>query len=178
MTTTDVPPMIVEDEEDNPLLTKTPDLDIPSEEAPRKRRKRSDAGQPRGPRGTRKRATTLAKKITSGVHLVAAGLSQIDTFDAAIVAHNAERLGNAWAPVVENNPRIAALFANLEKGGVWGAAILSSLSVALPILLHHRPDLLPPAAKAVAFSMIPPEIHAQMAQQAQQQAQHAAADGA
>lgn len=162
---TDTAPMKLKDDE--PLITP---LDNPfasaseseGEPAPKTRKPRSDAGKPRGPRGARRKVTGLSKKIEAAIAMVAAGVATVDSFDSAIILHNAERLGNAWAPVVETNPKVAQFFASLEKGGVWGAAIMSTAAVLLPILLHHRPDVLPMPLKVVAVSQVPPEILAQM----------------
>lgn len=164
----DIAPKAVKDDEQeaNPFVSGDPSSPLVDEDGTKKRRRtRSDAGKPRGPRGGR-RASSLAKKISSAVAMVAAGVATVDPFDSAIILHNADRLGNAWAPVVEQNPKIAAFFASLEKGGVWGNAVFSTMAVALPILLHHRPDILPTPLRAVAVSMIPQEVTAMMVNQA------------
>jgi len=167
----DRPPAKVKDDDlglmpegGNPLVSGSGDPFV-GEDEPKKRRTRSDAGKPRGPR--RARASTLSKKISAAVAMFAAGVAIVEPFDSAVILHNADKLGNAWAPVVEQNPKIAAFFNSLEKGGVWGNAVFSSLSVALPILLHHVPDRLPSPIRVLAASLIPPQIHAQMASQAQ-----------
>lgn len=179
---TDKPPAKVKDDDGlglmpegaNPLVSGDPFVPDDSSE-PRKRRTRSDAGKPRGPRG--RRSNPLSKKISAAVAMVAAGVATVDPFDSAVILHNADKLGNAWAPVVEQNPKIAAFFNSLEKGGVWGNAVFSTLSVALPIMLHHMPDKLPPAVRALAASLIPPEIHARMASMAQAAANGVAPNG-
>lgn len=163
---TDKPPTKVKDddapmESTNPFITNVDEGVDSSEPGEKKRRTRSDAGKPRGPRRG-PRSSTLAKKISAAFAMVAAGVATVDAFDSQIILHNADRLGNAWAPVVEQNPKIKAFFDSLEKGGVWGNAIFSTLAVALPITLNHRADLLPAPLRAVAMSMIPPDIAARM----------------
>lgn len=118
---------------------------------PKRRKPRSDAGKPRGPR--KKRSSKLAPQITRGLHLAAAALTAVDPYDAVVVAANAEKLGNAWGPVLERYPRVMQAIGNLEKGGVWGAAILTTASVALPILYHHNPQILPEPLRGMAAAM-------------------------
>jgi len=132
----------------------------------RVRKRRSDAGKPRGPRsgGTRRvtkaRVTALAGKLSSGFNLVAAGLVSVDQYSALVVSQNAEKLGNAWAPVIAQNPRLVQVLDHLEKGGNLGAALLATGAVALPILVHHRPDWFPEHIRAVGRAM-GPQIPAQ-----------------
>lgn len=129
----------------------------------RQRKRRSDAGQPRGPRSTsgprrsasKARVTSLAGRLASGVSLAAAGLATVDPYSAAVVGGNAEKLANAWAPVIANNPRIVAAINHLEKGGNIGAALLATGAVALPILVHHRPQWFPDHIRAVGRAMGP-----------------------
>lgn len=169
----DKPPMKVKDDEDvNPLVSGSAGNAFGVEDEPKTRKVRSDAGKPRGPRGSR-RSGTLSKKISSAIAMVAAGVATVDPFDSAIILHNADRLGNAWAPVVEQNPRIKQFFESLEKGGVWGSAIFATMSVALPIVAHHMPHVLPPPLKMLAASMLPPDMLQKMAQTQQG---HAAAN--
>lgn len=160
MATTDIKPGKLSDaDKENPFIVGDPSQTIGDDE-PKPRKTRSDAGRPRGPRKGRK--TALAGKITQAANMVAAGLAAVDMFDSLIVSHNAENIGKSWAPVVEQNPRVKQFFESLEKGGVWGAAIISAASVALPIIAHHMPGALPAPVQAIAHGLIPEAMREQM----------------
>lgn len=155
-TVTDSPPRAVNTTgETDPLF----DEGVPAQDPP-PRKQRSDKGKPRGPR--KKRSSPLARKISEAVAMAAAGVATIDEFDSAILLANADRLGKSWAPVVDSSPRVKQFFESLERGGVWGAAIMSTACVALPIVANHAPELLPPPLRALAVSLIPSEIRARM----------------
>jgi hypothetical protein len=137
---TDTPPKEVVDE--------YPPVDE-NQDGGRKRRRRSDAGKPRGPRKRNK----LAPQIARAFHLVSAALVAVDPYDALVIGSNADKLGAAWGPVLERYPRVMQAIASLEKGGAWGAAILTTAGVALPIIYHHRPTVLPEPLRGLAASM-------------------------
>lgn len=140
---------IADPEKDTPPGDVKPD--DAAEREPKARKPRSDAGQPRGPR--KRRTSKLAPNLSAAFHMAAAALVAIDPFDAVVIGANADKLANAWAPVIEKNPRLLAAIANLEKGGVWGAAILTTAGVVLPILAHHKPDILPEPLRGMASAM-------------------------
>lgn len=127
----------------------------------RVRKKRSDAGKPRGTttgsarRPSKAKIAALADKLAQGANLVAAGLMTVDPYSSTVVAHNAERLGNAWAPVIASNSRLARMINQLEQGGNIGAALLVTGSVALPILVHHRPQWFPSQVRAIGEALGP-----------------------
>lgn len=114
---------------------------------------RADAApkQPLGPKKAAGRA--LAKKL-QGIIEFAAGMAKIkEPFDGAVLEAGAPKLAETYAAVLERHPRAVAFLNQLETGGVYGAAAIATLTVALPILAHHR--VLPEAAFPLAVILSP-----------------------
>lgn len=127
-------------------------------EGTKRRKRRSDAGKPRGPRRSSRGVSAIAKKLSSGINLVAAVVSAVDVADGAIIGANADKLAQAWAPVINENQRALQILGQLEKGGHLGGAVLATGAVVLPILVRHRPDVFPPMVRAFALSLVPEEV--------------------
>lgn len=107
--------------------------------------------QPLGPKKAAGRA--LAKKL-QGIIEFAAGMAKIkEPFDGAVLEAGAPKLAETYAAVLERHPRAVAFLNQLETGGVYGAAAIATLTVALPILAHHR--ILPEAAFPLAVILSP-----------------------
>lgn len=138
-------------------------LPEPSDAPPRRtRRRRSDAGKPRGARRAAAGATAakvlgptaIRRRLEELANLAGGLLSLVEPHDGAVILANAEPLARAWAPIAERHPRVRAALVGLESGGVYGAAAVATLTVLLPILAHHR--LLPaPAAQLAGLAGVP-----------------------
>lgn len=128
--------------------------DKPPEDSPpeptRTRKTRSDKGVPRGPRGSRRASSTaqIEKKLRDIANTTGGLVSAFEPYDGRIILNNADNLAASWAKVAERHPQFRQAIEGMEAGGVYGAAILSLLMVALPILLHH--GMLPPAIQPFA----------------------------
>jgi hypothetical protein len=137
---------------------------------------------PRGPSGagakgtrppvgapTKRRGQAIARKITQLVHFTAGIVTLRDPFDGAVLAAGAPKLGETYGAVLERHPRVLAALEQFEQGGVYGAAAVATLTVALPIAAHH--NLLPAGPLvALANAMIPREVMERMATYGQAQA--------
>jgi hypothetical protein len=110
----------------------------------------SDAGGVKIPlrRGTRKatripadvKGWTVSRiqgRLKEAISTVAAFASLREPFDGSIIFNNADKLAEAYAPLIERDKRLLQFFAQLEKGGAYGAAITVTIGVAIPILIHH-----------------------------------------
>lgn len=94
-------------------------------------------------------AARIKTRLTEWLNLAAAGITMRDPFDGLVIGMNADKLAEAYAPLIERDKRLQQLFAQLEKGGAYGAAITVTIGVAIPILVHHGklPDTLVPLAR-------------------------------
>ncbi len=68
---------------------------------------------------------------------LAGALAIVDPFDGACIALNSRQVANAWGALAEQNERVRRLLEAALSGGAWGAALLATLTMLLPILVHH-----------------------------------------
>lgn len=92
--------------------------------APRRtRRKRKDAGRPRGPAGPRAARglgrAAIRSKLAELAKLVGGLTAFVDQYDGAVIMANADQLADAWAPIVERHPRLKVAISGIEQGGVY-----------------------------------------------------------
>lgn len=128
----------------------------PNDKPPRKVRKpRSDRGRSRTARSPRDATPAALRKGLAQIISTVGGLVMfIDAYDGQVIAQNAEPLADGWAKVAERHPRVRGALGAFENGGVYGAAIIATVTVAMPILAHHR--MLPPRAlDAMAMAGVP-----------------------
>jgi len=129
-------------------------LEAPNDTPPKRaRRKRADAGKPRGSRARTVTASTatIRKRLAEVFSMVGGVVSLLDAHDGRVILANAEPLADGWAKVAERHPRMRQALEGFEAGGVYGAAIVSTVMVVVPIMAHHRmipPNLLGAAAMA------------------------------
>lgn len=103
---------------------------------------------PRG-RGRPRRAPSLEERIyeTLGHQDTFQGQLQLtgvagfvglfDEYDGQIIALNSAKVAHAYAQLAEDNERFRRLIEYAMTGGTVGAAIIATLGMALPILIHH-----------------------------------------
>ncbi len=102
-----------------------------------------------GARKARSMGTAATRKAIAGTVRLVGGLAALaDPIDGAHIVNNADTLAEAWAPVFDRHPRLKVALTGIEAGGIYGAAIVATLTVALPILARH--NAIPPAAVAAA----------------------------
>lgn len=75
----------------------------------------------------------LAEFIATG----AAFITMREPFDGTMIHANADKIADAYAPLIERNRRLQLMMMQLEKGGAYGAAITVTIGLAIPILIHH-----------------------------------------
>lgn len=60
-----------------------------------------------------------------------------DQYCAEIIAARAPALASSWAELAKQNASVRRVLESLMEGSAWGAVILSTLGVAVPIAKHH-----------------------------------------
>lgn len=93
--------------------------------------KRTGPKKKPGPANLEAKLTESVKGL--GMALATAG--QID--DGMILISRGPALCSAWADVAESNAQVKRVLTALVTTGVWSGVILSSASVALPIIQNH-----------------------------------------
>lgn len=101
------------------------------------------------------KAKAMGKKITDGIVFLAGMVAIREPYDGQILAAGAPKLGETYAAVLEKHPKALAFLNQLETGGVYGAAVLATLSVALPLAAHHMGDGFPANLRPLAAILSP-----------------------
>lgn len=124
----------------------------PADAAPRRGRRKGSrraASAAAGAKRAKSMGTAATRKAIAETLRLVGGLAAIaDPVDGSIILQNADTLAEAWAPIFDRHPRLKVALSGIEAGGIYGAAIVATASVALPILAHH--GKLPPAALQAA----------------------------
>lgn len=92
-----------------------------------------------GGTGARKRPTPkLQKQLEEFLGTPALIYGAVgDEYGAWIIANRTPAMAEAWYELAQQNAGVRRVLENLVEGSAWGGVILSSLSVVLPLLVHH-----------------------------------------
>lgn len=122
-------------------------IDIPPMETPKRRGRPPGSKNKIGSTVTNLGATK--KRLTEIIRTVAGVIALRDPYSADVIGMNAERLGNAYSEVAAKHPKVLKAVEHFETGGVYGAAILATAGVVLPIGIYHgwiSPNFIPLAS--------------------------------
>lgn len=95
---------------------------------------------PRPTGGSARDLKTRLEELFGGMALLpmAAG----DHYSAHIIATRSGHLAEAWSDLAKQNPAVKRVLEGMLQGGAWGAVIMSTGAVVVPILGHY--GFLPP----------------------------------
>jgi hypothetical protein len=95
-------------------------------------------GQTVGKRNAASKNAKRTEKLHTLFSTIGGGIALVDMYDAQVIMTNAMPLAQALADVADVNPAIAKAIDGLSTGGTYGALILAVVSIAMPILAHHK----------------------------------------
>lgn len=123
--------------------------DTPPKSVPRPGIKRTTTGtQAKSTTGPKLSVASIKRRLTEAIRITAAGIMTRQPYDGMIIGENAELIADAYAPLIERNKQIRKAFEYLEGAGTYGAAVMVTVGVAIPILVNH--NLIPESALALA----------------------------
>lgn len=122
---------------------------------PRKRRPRGSGGAPKigSPSGMQRdtaKRSNYAQKMTALHGIVGGALTVSSQADGAVILGHAEALGNAWADVAMQYPKVAEAIDKMAGGAVIGTLVMLYAQVTLQIMANH--------GKAPAFLASAPNL--------------------
>lgn len=125
-------------------------VDLPPSTEPKR-----GPGRPRGSKNkiggntTSSSMATTKKRITEIIRTMAGVIALRDPYSADVIGMNADRLGNAYSDVAAKHPKALKALQHFESGGVYGAALIATAGVVLPIGIYHgwiSPNFIPLAS--------------------------------
>lgn len=95
-------------------------------------------GRPRSAPPRRAAASSLEGRLSDMFSAPALAFSLAgDQHCANIIATGAPEMARAWAKLASENASVRRILNQLLEGSAWGAVVISTLSVAVPIAAHH-----------------------------------------
>lgn len=89
----------------------------------------------------------ISRKLGGLFRTIGMLVSMRDEFDGHVIAEHSDTLADAYGDIIHKHPKLHRFFTIADVAEGYGAAILATLAVAVPILDHH--GKLPPVVKSI-----------------------------
>jgi hypothetical protein len=85
-----------------------------------------------------KKVAGLEQKLNEHFIAIALTVSAFDPVCGKTIADGSERLAQSWARLAAENSKVRKVLENLLQTGAWAEAIMSTATIAYPIMRHHN----------------------------------------
>lgn len=84
-------------------------------------------------RGVGVKLDTLRRRLRELLHTTGGLASAVDPYIGAVISERADSAADAYVKVAQENERVRRMLDGLTQGGVYGAAVMVTVSMAAPI---------------------------------------------